>query len=298
MIRFNYNIVMRTLQFTVPVTPDKTVIVQEDTLPQFYPHLHRHKEAQLIWIIKGEGTLIAENTMHSFRPNDIFMIAPNQSHVFKGSRQTTEVGGIHTISVFYDPNGPLANFLQLPELSQLNMFLKEYKGGFKLPDAHFRSVSKHIGKLKESNDMDQMLHFLHLLHTFCRMNPKPKHLSTFSREPVTDGEGMRMGKIYNYVLQRYQNALTLEEVATETHLTPQAFCRYFKKHTGITFVTFLNEMRINQACKRLTSGEFDSIAMVAYNCGFNSITNFNRVFKSVAGTSPKEYLSKYLSNMK
>src|SRR3546814_14519119 len=80
---FNYNTVMRILQFTVPVTPDKTVIVQEDTLPQFYPHLHRHKEAQLIWIIKGEGTLIAENTMHSFRPNDIFMIAPNQSHVFK-----------------------------------------------------------------------------------------------------------------------------------------------------------------------------------------------------------------------
>src|SRR3546814_12932501 len=93
---------------------------------------------------------------------------------------------------------------------------------------------------------------------------------------------MRMGNIYNYVLQRYQNTLTLEEVAAEAHLTPQAFCRYFKKHTGITFVTFLNEMRINQACKRLTSGEFDSIATVAYNCGFNSITNFNRVFKGIA----------------
>lgn len=289
---------MRTLQFTVPVTPDKTVTVQEDTLPQFYPHLHRHKEAQLIWIIKGEGTLIAENTMHSFRTNDIFMIAPNQSHVFKGGRQTTEAGGIHTISVFYDPNGHLANFLQLPELSQLNMFLKEYKGGFKLPEPHFQAVSKHILKLKASNDMDQMLHFFHLLRTFCRMNPKPKHLSTFSKQHITDGEGMRMGNIYNYVLQRYQNALTLEEVAAEAHLTPQAFCRYFKKHTGITFVTFLNEMRINQACKRLTSGEFDSIATVAYNCGFNSITNFNRVFKSVAGTSPKEYLSKYLNNMK
>jgi len=291
---------MKALQFTIPVMPDKTVTVQEDIIPQFYPHLHRHKEAQLIWIIKGEGTLIAENTMHSFGPNDIFMIAPNQSHVFKGSRNATadeDAAGVHTISVFYDPNGNLANFFQLPELSQLNAFLKEYKYGFRLPEQHFQAVSSHILKLKESSSMDQMLNFLHLLRTFCGMSPKPVHLSTFSKEHITDGEGLRMGNIYNYILQHYQTALTLEEVAAEAHLTPQAFCRYFKKHTGVTFVTFLNEMRVNQACKKLTSGEYDSIATVAYNCGFNSITNFNRVFKSVAGTSPKEYLTKYLNSV-
>ncbi|MGK6351991.1 helix-turn-helix domain-containing protein [Parapedobacter sp. DT-150] len=290
---------MKALQFTIPVTPDRTVIIQEDLIPQFYPHLHRHKEAQLIWIIKGEGTLIAENTMHSFKPNDIFMIAPNQSHVFKGSRLAdgSNEMGVHTISVFYDPNGHLATFLQLPELSQLNAFLKEYKYGFKLPEQHFQPVSRQILKLKEANSMDQLLYFLHLLRTFCRMNPKPEHLSTFNKGHITDGEGLRMGNIYNYILQHYQQALTLEEVAAAAHLTPQAFCRYFKKHTGITFVTFLNEMRINQACKKLTAGEYDCIATVAYNCGFNSITNFNRVFKSVAGASPKEYLSRYLNSM-
>lgn len=288
---------MKALQFTIPVMPNQTVTVQEDIIPQFYPHLHRHKEAQLIWIIKGEGTLIAENTMHTFEPNDIFMIAPNQSHVFKGSRKagdSPEKEFVHSISVFYDPQGHLANFFQLPELSQLNVFLKEYKCGFKLPKQHFHTVSKRILKLKASNSMDQMLHFLHLLRTFCQMAPKPKHLSTFNTEHITDGEGLRMGNIYNYILQHYQNALTLEEVASAAHLTPQAFCRYFKKHTGVTFITFLNEMRINQACKKLTAGEYDSIATIAYNCGFNSITNFNRVFKSVAGKSPKDYLSQYL----
>lgn len=291
---------MKALQFTIPVVPDKSVVVQEDHIPQFYPHLHRHKEAQLIWIIKGEGTLIADNTMHPFKANDIFLIAPNQSHVFKGSRtsvEDSEEGRVHTISVFYDPNGRLANFLQLPELNQLNSFLNSYKYGFRLPEVHFPVVSKHILKLMDSNSMDQMLHFLLLLRTFCKMNPKPEHLSTFSKEYLTEGEGLRMGNIYNYILQHYQNTLTLEEVAAEAHLTPQAFCRYFKKHTGVTFISFLNEMRINQACKKLTNGEYESISTVAYNCGFNSITNFNRVFKNVAGLSPKEYLSKYLQNV-
>ena len=76
-------------------------------------------------------------------------------------------------------------------------------------------------------------------------------------------------------------------------MTPQAFCRYFKKHTLHTFIGFLNEVRINEACKKLTDGQYDSIATVAYNCGFNSITNFNRVFKTITGKSPSEYIESY-----
>ncbi|SFB79047.1 AraC-type DNA-binding protein [Parapedobacter composti] len=290
---------MKALQFTIPVVPDKTVMVQEDIIPQFYPHLHRHKEAQLIWIIKGEGTLIVENTMHGFGPDDIFMIAPNQSHVFKGQKFGNGTSAdVHTISVFYDPNnGRLADFFQLPELSQLNSFLKEYGNGFRLPPQHFHTVSKRILRLKNSGSMDQMLHFLHLLRAFCKLNPRPEHLYTFAREPITDSEGLRMANIYNYILQHYHTALTLEDVAAEAYLTPQAFCRYFKKRTGVTFVTFLNEIRVNQACRKLTGGGYDSIAGVAYTCGFNSITNFNRVFKTVIGTSPKEYISKYLNTV-
>ena len=106
-----------------------------------------------------------------------------------------------------------------------------------------------------------------------------------------------MGNIYNYILQNYNREVTLEDVAAEAHLTPQAFCRYFKKHTGVTFVAFLNEMRVNEACKKLARGDFENISSVAYQCGFNSITNFNRVFKNVSGTSPKTYLAKYRSNI-
>ncbi|HLI94017.1 MAG TPA: helix-turn-helix domain-containing protein, partial [Puia sp.] len=60
-----------------------------------------------------------------------------------------------------------------------------------------------------------------------------------------------------------------------------------------TFVGFLNEVRINEACKKLADGGYDSIAAVAYHCGFNSITNFNRVFKTVVGKSPSQYVGTY-----
>lgn len=92
---------MKALQFTIPVFPGRSVIVQEDIIPSFYPYLHRHREAQLIWVIRGGGTLIVENSIHIFQPNDIFYLAPNQSHVFKNNEDDTEqAGSIHTISVF------------------------------------------------------------------------------------------------------------------------------------------------------------------------------------------------------
>jgi AraC-like DNA-binding protein/mannose-6-phosphate isomerase-like protein (cupin superfamily) len=288
--------IMKPLQFTIPVTPDKSVLVQEDKIPQFYPYLHRHKEAQLIWIKKGHGTLIVDNNFYDFLPGDIFLIAPQQSHVFR-SHVNEPDEYVHTLSVFYDPDGALSALLNLPELRPFNSFLKEYQGGFKVPESSTDFISKRMLKIQNSSHSDQIVHFLHLLRSFCKMDPKPTHLAAYNTGMLSEGEGLRMGKIYNYVLKNYQKPLTLDDVASAAHLTPQAFCRYFKKHTGVTFVAFLNELRVNEACKNLTSGKFDNISSVAYNCGFNSIANFNRVFKHIAGTSPKDYLSRYINNV-
>ncbi len=289
---------MKPLQFTIPVSSGKTVIVQEDHLPRFYPHLHRHKEAQLMWILRGKGTLIVDNSMHLFQSNDIFMVAPNQSHVFKDELdEAVRDAGVHTLSIFFDPEGSLNGVLQLPELKQLDTFFKESKGGFKVPAAYCKEASAKMTSIQHAANIDQFLHFLSLLQLFSKITPRPAPLAQTTDEFITEGEGLRMANIYNYITRHYQREISLDEVAAEAHLTPQAFCRYFKKHTGVTFVTFLNQMRINEACKRLTNGNFDSISTVAYHCGFNSITNFNRVFKSVAGNSPKEYLAKYLQNI-
>lgn len=292
---------MKALHFTVPVTPGKTVIVQEDRIAHFYPYLHRHKEAQLIWILKGTGTLIADNHMHLFQPNDIFLLSPNQPHVFKDNTSenaNSEGVNVHTISVFYDPAGSLSSILQLPELNQVNTFLKEHTNGFKLSAAYFKEVSAKIRRLQTAQNINQILYFLSLMKTLCKMGPKPEALSAnLGNQYVSEDEGLRMGNIYNFISLHYNRDVSLEEAAAEAFLTPQAFCRYFKKHTGVTFVTFLNKMRINEACKRLTDGRYESISEVAYHCGFNSITNFNRVFKSISGNSPKEYVTRYMQNL-
>ena len=95
---------------------------------------------------------------------------------------------------------------------------------------------------------------------------------------MSDVEGIRMDQIFQFVVGNYKNHITLNEVASIANLTPQAFCRYFKKHTGKTLISFLNEVRINEACKIVVSGKFDSFSDVSYKTGFDNVTNFNRVF--------------------
>jgi AraC-like DNA-binding protein len=291
---------MKVLQFTIPVPRDKTVIVQKDVLAHFYPHLHRHEEIQLTWIQQGEGTLVAENNMYPFRSGEIYWLGVNLPHVFKSDPSYFSPASrkkIRTLNIFFNTKGQLDSFFELPEIKNVKTFLQNQQSGFKVPPQHVDEIAKKMLRIENSGGVDQLVHFielLKLLSSFQELTP----LSARS-QPVsyTEHEGIRIGAIYNYIMQQYDKPITLEDVSRQAHMTPQAFCRYFKKHTLHTFVSFLNEVRINEACKKLTDGQYDSIATVAYNCGFNSITNFNRVFKSITGKSPSEYVESYWHNV-
>ena len=145
--------------------------------------------------------------------------------------------------------------------------------------------------------MDQLMQFFQLLKSLSSIEDVHPLSADIQPQAFSDYEGLRISNIYNYIMQHYNRDIPLEEVSAAAYMTPQAFCRYFKKHTRVTFVTFLNEVRINEACKKLIDGTYDSVSSVAYDCGFNSITNFNRVFKSTTGKSPREYTTEFLSNV-
>lgn len=287
---------MKVLQFTIPVSLDKSFIVQKDVLPHFYPHLHRHTQVQLTWIQKGEGTLIVENNMHSFWANDIYWLGGNQPHVFKSDPaylSSRSRKSIQTFSIYFDPYGILAPLFSLHEFKKIKLFVERVQSGFKLPEASVGEASSLMLKIQNSKGVEQFMNFVELLH-FLQSLAGLEPLVAGTRLPqVNEQEGIRIGSIYDYIMKHFDDEITLEAIAKHANMTPQAFCRYFKKHTRLTFVSFLNEVRINEACKKLSAGSYDSIAAIAYHCGFNSIANFNRVFKSVTKKSPREYIKEF-----
>jgi AraC-like DNA-binding protein len=287
---------MKVLSFTIPASQDKTILVQEDILPSFYPFLHRHEEIQLTMIIKGEGTLVVGKNMHAFTKNQIFLIGANMPHVFKNDEVLSEDGseiGTHALTVFFNPKGKLTSFFSLPELKNVNTFFESNSSGFQIPTERFEEFSTRILQIKDAVGIEQLIYFFQLLQSICSLDNIAPLTTNIESKDFSDKEGVRISTIYNYVMQHYHREITLEEIAAAAFMTPPAFCRYFKKHTGVTFVTFLNDVRINEACKKLLGGKYESVAEVAYHTGFNSITNFNRVFKTSVGKSPREYAAEF-----
>ncbi|MBE9583581.1 helix-turn-helix domain-containing protein [Mucilaginibacter sp. JRF] len=292
---------MKVLQFTIPMPYDKSVVVEKVCLPHHYPYLHRHKEVQLTWIQKGEGTLITGNNMHDYSAGDVFFIGANLPHVFKSNPEYFNAGSgkqIEALTIFFNPEGTLAPLFALPEMKFNSMLLQQHQQGFKFPHYIVNEIMQVMSSLQKTAGQDQLVEFFNLMKCMSAIKTKLEPLSTYGTLPgITDSEGIRIGKIYNYIIQHYAEPLTLEDVAKVAYMTPESFCRYFKKHTGHTFVSFLNEIRINEACKKLISQRFENINIIAYKCGFKSITNFNRVFKFIIGNSPRGYLDAYNNNL-
>jgi AraC-like DNA-binding protein len=100
-------------------------------------------------------------------------------------------------------------------------------------------------------------------------------------------EQLRLKVVYKFIENNYQRAVSIEEIAKLTHLSKAAFCRYFKKMTRLTFTEFLNQYRIEQAKRLLKSDK--NVTETCYECGFESLSYFNRIFKKVVGENPIQF---------
>ncbi|HRQ49068.1 MAG TPA: AraC family transcriptional regulator [Agriterribacter sp.] len=293
---------MRVLQFTIPVPENKSIIVLPESLPYFFPHFHRHKEVQLTWVIKGEGTLVAGNNMHAFQSNDIFFLGANQPHVFKNDSTYFVPGSsksIQALTIFFNPNGMLSSFFGLPEMKQLRNFIQLSQSGFSIPQPYTNDICtrmQYISELKDGS-VERIIYFIDLMKLLSSLPATSALSSGNETKYYSEEDGSRISKIYKYIMDNFNNDISLEDVAGIAYMTTQSFCRYFRKRTGKTFISFLNEVRINEACSKLTSNPNEGISTIAYNCGFNSITNFNRVFRSVKEMTPSEYLMSYNAHM-
>ena len=291
---------MKVLQFTIPVAKEKSLIIQEDVLPFFYTHFHRHVEMQITWIIKGEGTLIAGNNMHRFQSNDVFIIGANQAHVFKNDPEyfdKKQNRQIHSITLFFNVNGSVSSLLDMPEMSSVKDFIKISSNGLQASLQFKTVISDYILKIKINKGGFRIASFIELMQFMANIKDWKSLSDDPIQEPISEHDGLRMNDIYQYTIANYSENIPIEKIASIAFLTPPAFCRYFKKHTMKTYVNFLNEVRINEACKQLLSGKFKSLSSLGYENGFNNAVTFNRVFRKLKGKTPGEYHREYDKNI-
>lgn len=276
---------MKVLPFKIPKAQNLGLIYQEDKAAYFYDKLHQHQDIQLCTIIKGEGTLIVGDTINDYKSGDVLVIGSDLPHVFKSDTSTIEESFM--ISLFFTEESFGKDFFKLDDFKELNSFFKKSLSGFKLL-SNQQKVQELFLNLQKASNLERFIGLFDILKLIKKS--KTQALADFVYpKKYTDNEGKRMRDVMDFTIHHFDKNIDLDEIANKANMTPNAFCRYFKQRTNKTYFSFLNELRVENACKLLTGNKGLSISEIAYQCGFKNLSNFNRKFKEVKKTTPSKY---------
>ena len=275
---------MKVLPFKIPKPHQDAFYFQIDEALAFYDKLHQHEEIQFCFIVEGEGTLIVGDTISYYKKGDVMVIGSHLPHVFK-SDYSLKMSRMLTLFFTKDAFG--IDFFELKELQELQEFFKRSKHGYKVIDKE-EQMKKLFLQLENSSKLNQFLILLELLKLSSTCDYKS--LSSFIYDKkYSDNEGRRMRSVFEYTMNHFNEDISLIAISEVANMTKNAFCKYFKKRTNKTYIQFLNELRIEHACKLLQRKNESSIAEIAEASGFSNISNFNRQFKSALGMTPLSY---------
>ncbi|NNE77992.1 MAG: helix-turn-helix transcriptional regulator, partial [Pricia sp.] len=237
---------MKVYPFKIAKPLHENLMVQDDRSQRFYGQLHQHKELQLSLIVKGNGKLIVGDSVHRFVEGDFFAIAPNSPHLFR-NEETEE--GVRMLSLFFTESTFGSGFFELPDLEEIYPFFVAAKEGFQL-QSDFRFVSTLIFQIFRSEKVQRFIYFLELLQKLCDAEKKALTKFVYPKE-IGITKGSRMQIIFDYAVNNFQSEIDLNSASELVHMTPNAFCRFFKQHTNKTFFQFIIELRIEHACQLL-----------------------------------------------
>lgn len=284
----------KSIYFRLPKIGNEGFVVQHDDLKHFYDQLHYHPELQLIYIIEGDGELFVGNSITSFAPNSLFLVGPNQSHIFKSDpvyfRENSDKRS-RSISVFFHENSLGKGFFDNAETVKIKRLIQKADRSIKFHQDVAYRFGNRMENLLDKIGFDRFLAILSLLNEIAQTS-KFKYLSSINNpHPPSKEESKKINSVINYILNNYRKDIPLKKIAEVANYSKAAFCRYFKKRTRKTFSQFLNEVRISKACKMLRNTELN-ISQIAFKSGYNNVSNFNRQFKRQMNMTPKSYIEK------
>lgn len=276
--------------------PESCFMARQDTMPCLEQDWHFHPELELIYFLKSSGTRYVGNSIGNFEPGELYLIGSDLPHLFRNHKEYYEdnfAGGVVDLVVIkFDQDFLGARFNELVETSNLQQLFKRANRGLKFSKEVAYLVHSHIMGTVGSDGLSGIIGLLNTLNVLAvTTNYTPLCKEEFS-QTFQKGEKERMANVISYLTQNFDNKIELETVSSIACMTPNAFCRYFKKRTNKSFTQYLNEIRLGHACKLLIEGEMQ-ITTIAYISGFNTVTNFNRQFKSLMKMTPSEYMEKY-----
>ena len=245
---------------------------------------HYHPEYELTLIVNGKGRRLIGDHHEYFESGDLVLIGPGLPHTWVSDSSMKEKCEVIVIQFSIDF---IERFSGLDETDSISKLLFRSKQGISINDNKSAAIKELIIQLPQKNGIHKITDLLHILDELSKL--KLTFLASSFYQPLKGSTNeKRINVVCQYIQKHASEQLTIQKTAALIHLSPSAFCKFFKRMTGKTFSDYVNEMRIANVCNDLLATD-KQVAEIAYENGFETLTYFNRIFLKKIKMRPSNY---------
>ena len=272
------------------------LIERQKTNFNFPIHIHPECELNFIENAKGAQRIVGDSIEEIDEEELVLVTNPHLEHAWKDYRNVSK--NIHEITIQFHPDLLTDTFLNKNQMISIRQLFRHAERGVAFSRESIAKVRPLLKTLTCENDsFYSLIKLLIILHELS-IDKGMRELSTgqFAANVMHQhSSDESLGRVMDYLSRHYSEVIRLSEVAEMVNMSESSFCRFFKQHTSKSFIDFLTDIRLGAASRALIASSL-SIAEIGYDCGFNNLSNFNRIFKKKKGVTPSEFRDNYRKN--
>lgn len=258
--------------------------------------LHYHKEYELNFILNGkDAQRIVGDHIENIDSIELVLVGPDLAHGWFTDKCTSEM--ITEVTIQFHRDLFDEKLLLRNPFRGIHDLLDRCKLGVCFSIETANTLKNRILTLKSKSGIESMFEFLGILSELSIAEDYKMLSSVSFSDEKNYYHDEKIVKANEYIHKNYQKEFSLADLAANVNMTEVSLSRLLKKRTGKTYVEILNEIRLSYACKQLIESNH-SISEISFICGFNNISYFNKIFKKIKKTTPKEFRQNYMNNIK
>ena len=281
---------MRAKYHHVPKPADTAFSVRHDILPHFGTVWHYHPEIELHYVIRGEGVRFIGNNVSSFTPDEMLLLGSNLPHTWKCN--PAKHNTVEAVVMHFHPQCLGKDFLNINEMQAVNKVLTMAKTGLVIQGSAKQEIKSLMLELREAIGIKRVILMLQVFQALTKNTSYSPISGHLENNKLGQMDRQRIDKIISYTFNHFKDKISISQIADTVGLGTTSFCRYFKMMTNKSYLDFLTEVRLNNACRLIIESKL-TMENIAIESGFENTSNFYRHFKLHKQCTPSEYRKKF-----
>lgn len=283
----------RVIHEITPLTGKDVLYIADRRKKRFTYPIHNHEVYELNFVEHAPGVRrIVGDSSEVIGEYDLVLItSPDLEHVWE--QNTCQSEDIREVTIQFDFSFSEDDFFGRNPFISIRKMMDEARKGLCFSQNAIKKVYSQLDTLSQVTDRFYAVQqFLAILYELSRSEgSRTLASSSYAKVGVAD-DSRRVLKVKNYISKNYMDEIRLATLADIAGMSPSAFSRFFKLHTGRNLSDYIIDIRLGYASRKLVDTA-RSISEISFECGFNNLSNFNRIFKRKKGCSPSEFRENY-----